>query len=137
VSRRTEAKKARRNKRRAGRDANWIPQDVLEDLTEEVELADVLEAFDELVTQRGWTLDDESSDERGVAWVYEPSHDNSDEYEGHPTTIWIHETESDWIYLVFIGSREGYRFEPEAILEHLDTIEAYRLGDPLPEFTNS
>jgi len=134
VSRRTEAKKNRRNKRRATRDANWVPQEVLDDLTDEVELADVLEAFDELVTQRGWTFDEENSDERGVAWVYEPSSDNSDDYEGHPTTIWIHETEPDWIYLVFIGSREGYQFEPDAILEHLDAIEAYRMGDPLPEF---
>jgi hypothetical protein len=137
VSRQSEAKKARRNKRRTARDANWVPDTVMEEVADELELADVLEALDELVTRRGWELDEENSDERGVAWVYEPSYDGSDDHDGHPTTIWIHASDPDWVYLVFIGSREGYRFEPEALLEHLDLIEAYRLGDPLPEFHTS
>jgi hypothetical protein len=132
VSRRTEAKKARRDKRRAARDANWVPEEVLDEVVDNFELADVLEAFDTLVTQRGWTFDDENSDERGVAWFYEPSY--HDDFDGPATTIWIHESDSDWVYLLLVGTTDGYRFEPEALLEHLDTIEAYRYGDPLPEF---
>jgi hypothetical protein len=135
VSRRTEAKKARRNKRRAVREVNWVPDAVLDDVTDTLELAHVLEAFDELVTKRGWTFDDENSDERGVAWFYEPSCADNDDYEGPPTTIWIHESDVDWVYLLLVGTSEGYRFEPEAILEHLDVIEAYRLGESVPQFS--
>jgi hypothetical protein len=133
-SRKADAKKARRIKRRAARDASWVPDTVLDDVTDNLELADVLEAFDELVTKRGWTFDDENSDERGVAWFYEPSCADNDDYEGPPTTIWIHESDVDSVYLLLVGTSEGYRFEPEAILEHLDVIEAYRLADSAPKF---
>lgn len=136
-SKKGEAKKARRRKRQGSRDARWIPDDVLEEVADDLELADVLEAFDELVTQRGWTFDEENSDERGVAWVYEPSYADNDDFDGSPTTIWIHESDSDWVYLLLIGTTEGFRFEPAALLEHLDTIEAYRLGDPEPQFDHS
>lgn len=133
MSRRTDAKKARRQKRRAVRDARWIPDGVLDEVVDNLELADVLERFDELVTQRGWTLDDENSDERGAAWVYEPLASATDD--GPPTTIWISaEDNGEFVYLLLAGTTEGYRFEPDAFLEHLDAIEAYRDGDPPPEF---
>jgi hypothetical protein len=133
VSRQTEAKKARRQKRRAVRDARWIPDGVLDEVADNLELADVLERLDELVTQRGWTLDDENSDERDVAWVYEPAPSATDDCP--PTTIWITgEDNGEFVYLLLTGTTEGYRFEPDALLEHLDAIEAYRDGDPPPEF---
>jgi hypothetical protein len=136
VSRQTEAKKARREKRRAAKDARWIPEPVLDEVADNFEVADVLERFDELVTQRGWIFDDENSDERGAAWVYEPSESRTDG--GPPTTIWISaEDNLEFVYLLLNGTTEGYRFEPDALLEHLDTIEAYRVGDPPPEFTSS
>jgi hypothetical protein len=136
VSRQTEAKKARREKRRAAKDARWIPEPVLDEVADNLEVADVLERFDELVTQRGWIFDDENSDERGAAWVYEPSESRTDG--GLPTTIWISaEDNLEFVYLLLNGTTEGYRFEPDALLEHLDTIEAYRVGDPPPEFTSS
>ncbi len=43
---RADAKKARRNKRRAKRDANWIPDTVLDGIVDDVELAEDLESFD-------------------------------------------------------------------------------------------
>jgi hypothetical protein len=134
VSRRSEAKNARRKKRRAVQDANWIPEPVLDDVLDNLELADVLEHFDELVTQRGWTFDDENSHERGAAWFYEPSGpDNNDD--GPLTTIWMNaEDNAEFVYLLLIGTTDGYQFEPDAFFEHLDTIEAYRSGEPLPEF---
>jgi hypothetical protein len=136
VSRQTEAKNARRQKRRAVRDARWIPEPVLDDVADNLELADVLERFDELVTQRGWTFDDENSDERGAAWVHELPGSGTDD--GPPTTIWISaEDNAEFVYLLLTGTTEGYRFEPDAFLEHLDTIEAYRGGDPPPEFDPS
>jgi hypothetical protein len=123
----------RRNKRRAARDANWIPDEALDTVADGLELAEFLERFDELVTQRGWTFDDENSDERGAAWFYEPS--ESGDADGPLTTIWISaQDNAEFVYLLLIGTTDGYRFEPDAFLEHLDAIEAYRSGDPLPEF---
>lgn len=134
MSRRTDSKKARRNKRRASRDANWIPGPALDDVVDGLELADILEAFDERITERGWTFDDENSDERGAAWFYEPSADGHDD--GPPTTIWISaEDNAEWLYLLLVGTTDGYRFEPDAFFDHLDAIEAYRYGNPLPEFS--
>ena len=63
MSRRTDAKKARRSKRRAKRDVNWIPDTVLEGIVDDVELVEGLESFDSRITERGWTFDDDQSDE--------------------------------------------------------------------------
>jgi hypothetical protein len=135
VSRQSDAKKARRNKRRATREARWLPEAVLGEVADEVELAEFLEYFDELVSQRGWIFDDETSTEDNVAWFYEPSVDGADDHEGPLTTIWMSaEDNAEWVSLLLIGTKEGYQFEPEAFLEHLETIEAYRLGDPAPTF---
>jgi len=46
VSRRTEAKKARRNKRRAAQGANWLPDNVIDEIvTTQAAIATDLEAF--------------------------------------------------------------------------------------------
>lgn len=133
-SKKAEAKKARRNKRRAARDSNWIPEEVLDDYVEDIETADYLESFHRLVTQRGWTYDDETSTDTNVAWFYQPSVEDRNG-DGPYTTIWISaEDDADHVWLLLTGTSEGYRFEPEAFLEHLDAIEAYRAGDPLPAF---
>ena len=134
MSRRTEAKQARRKRRRAAQDANWIPQDVLDDVVDNLDLADELERFDDRITERGWTFDDENSNDKGVAWFYERSADGA-QGDGPLTTIWLSaEDNAEFVYLLLIGTTDGYRFDPEALFDHLDTIEAYRFGDPLPEF---
>lgn len=131
-SSKAEAKKARRNKRRAKRDANWVPDTVLDGIAEDVDLADYLEHFHELVTQRGWTYDEENSADTDIAWFYEPSVGQGD---GKCTTAWVSaDDDADFVYLLLTGTSEGYRFEPEAFVEHLDAIEAHRAGDPLPAF---
>ena len=74
MSRQSDAKKARRNKRRATRDARWIPEPLLEELvTAEAPIAAELELFDERITERGWTFDEEQSEEDFAAWFYVPS----------------------------------------------------------------
>ena len=45
-SKKADAKQARREKRRAGRDANWIPDAVLDEMSDDVELVEGLESFD-------------------------------------------------------------------------------------------
>jgi hypothetical protein len=37
-------------------------------------------------------------------------------------------------HLMLAGAGDDVPFEPDALFEHLDVIEAYRMGDPLPQF---
>ncbi len=74
MSRQSDAKKARRNKRRATRESRWLPEGVLDDLVAtQAAIATDLEAFDQRITERGWTFDEEESDEDVAFWFYEPS----------------------------------------------------------------
>jgi hypothetical protein len=137
VSRRPEAKKARRNKRRAVRESSWLPDIVLDDLvTTQAAIATDLEAFDQRITGRGWTFDEDDSDEEFVFWIYEPSGSDVDEDDVAPaTTIWMSADEdAEIVHLMFVGSTDEYEFAPDELFEHLDVIEAYRVGDPPPSF---
>jgi hypothetical protein len=138
VSRRSEAKKARRNKRRAAHGANWLPDNVLDELVAtQAAIATDLEAFDARLTERGWTFDEDESDEDFAFWFYEPSGAQvGDEDELAPvTTIWMSADEDATIvHVMFVGTGDDSEFDPEEFFEHVDAIEAYRLGEPLPEF---
>jgi hypothetical protein len=136
-SRKAEAKKARRNKRRAVREVNWLPGTVLDDLvTTEAAIATDLEAFDQRITERGWAFDEDESDEDFVFWLYEPSGTDVEEDEFAPvTTIWMSADEdAEVVHLMLAGTAEDSEFTPEELFEHLDAIEAYRSGDPSPKF---
>ncbi len=137
MSRQSEAKKARRNKRRAAKDSSWLPDNVLDELvTTQASIATDLEAFDQRITERGWAFDEDESDEDFVFWLYEPSGADVDEDELAPvTTIWMSADEdAQVVHLLFVGSTDDYEFAPETFFDHLDVIEAYRLGDPPPQF---
>jgi hypothetical protein len=137
VSRRTEAKKNRRKKRREAQHANWLPDNVLDELvTTQAAIATDLEAFDQRITERGWTFDEDDSDEDFVFWLYEPSGADVDDDELAPvTTIWMSADEdATVVHLMFVGGTDDYEFAPDEFFDHLDVIEAYRLGDPLPAF---
>ena len=138
MSRRTEAKKARRDKRRAVRESSWLPGDVLDDLVAtQAAIATDLEAFDQRITGRGWTFDEDDSDEEFVFWIYEPSGSDVDEDDVAPaTTIWMSADEdAEIVHLMFVGSTDDYQFELKELFENLDVIEAYRLADPVPQFS--
>jgi hypothetical protein len=138
LSRQSEAKKARRNKRRATRDATWVPDTVMEDLVAtQAAIATDLEAFDARITQRGWTFDEDESDEDFVFWLYEPSATEADEDDLAPvTTIWMSAAEdAEIVHLMLAGTSESSEFTPEEFFERVDAIEKYRAGDPRPEFT--
>jgi len=137
VSRQSEAKKARRNKRRAVRDASWVPDTVLDDLvTTQAAIATDLEAFDSRITERGWTFDEDESDEDFVCWFYEPSGTDVDEDELAPaTTLWMSADEdAEIVHLMLAGTAEDSEFTPEDFFGHADVIEGYRSGDVLPSF---
>jgi hypothetical protein len=137
VSRQSEAKKARRNKRRAVRESSWLPDNVLDDLvTTQAAIATDLEAFDQRIAERGWTFDDDESDEDFVFWFYEPSGADVDEDELAPvTTIWMSADEdAEIVHLMLTGTAEDCELTPEKLFERLDVIEAYRSGDASPKF---
>jgi hypothetical protein len=136
-SKKTEAKKARRNKRRAGQSGNWLPDDVLDDLvTTHAAIATSLEAFDARITQRGWAFDEGESDEDFVFWFYQPSGIEVDDDALAPvTTVWMSAAEdAEIVHLMLTGTADAYEFTAAEFFEHLDAIEAYRAGDPPPGF---
>jgi hypothetical protein len=138
VSRRSEAKKVRRNKRRAAKDASWLPDNVMDELvTTQAAIPTDLEAFDQRVTERGWEFDEEESDEDFVFWFYEPSGAEVDDDELAPvTTIWMSADEdAEIVHLMFVGAADNSEFTPEKFFEHIDAIEGYRVGDPRPSLS--
>jgi hypothetical protein len=136
-SRKAEAKKARRNKRRAVREVNWLPDTVLDDLvTTQAAIATDLEAFDQRITERGWSFDEDESDEDFAFWFYGPSGTDVDDDDVAPvTTIWMSADEdAEMVHLMLAGTTEDSAFIPDELVEHLDAIEAYRAGDAPPKF---
>lgn len=113
---------------------------MLDDLVaSQAAIATDLEAFDQRITERGWTFDEEESDEEFVFWLYPPSTADVDDGERAPvTTIWMSaEEDAEVVHLMLVGTSDDLSFELDAFLEHLDTIEAYRCGDPAPTFNHS
>jgi hypothetical protein len=130
VSKRTEAKRARRDKRRATRDANWIPDPVLDGIVDGVELVEGLESFDARITQRGWAFDDDQSDEEFVIWFYPPSGTEVADGLEPVTTIWMHVTENaEVVHLILVGTAADRPMTPDEFFARIDAVEAYRSGD--------
>jgi hypothetical protein len=92
---------------------------------------------DEIVP-RGWEFDHEFSSENFITWFYPPSGVEVDDESVEPVTrIWLSDPSEPHVILVGSGEDGGvdYRFGVEELFAGLDEIEAYRLGDPLPEAT--
>ena len=137
VSRRSQAKQARRKKRRAAQDGRWIPATVLDGLSDDIELAAVLEKFDERITERGWVFDEELSDVESALWYFIPSTAEVPDDEDVVPVTTIAMTSDDGTevaHVVFVGTADDYQFDLEELFEHIEVIEAYRLGYPLPDF---
>jgi hypothetical protein len=135
VSRRTDAKKARRRKRRATREASWLLAGVVDDL----ETASALDDFDRLLTDRGWEFSEESLDDdvEGVAWWWPPSQaavDAPDERVEATVILLMPEDDGEIAHVVPVGTSTDYQFGLDELVDHLDAVEAYRLGAPLPTF---
>ena len=137
MSRQSEAKKARRNKRRAVRESSWLPQPTFDELSDDIGIAAMLEEFDQQITERGWIFDDELSDDESALWSYPPSAaDIADDEVVSVTTIVMSADDGGEIaHVVFVGTADDYQFELKELFDHLDVIEAYRLADPVPQFS--
>ena len=109
---------------------------MLDDLvTTQAAIATDLEVFDQRITERGWTFDEDESDE-DFAWFYEPSAAEVNEGEvARMTTIWMSADEDAEIaHLMLAGCADDDPFFPDVLFEHLDVIEAFRFGDAVPDF---
>ena len=42
--------------------------------------------------------------------------------------------DAEIVHLMFVGTDDDIRLTPDELFEHIDAIEAYRVGDPRPEF---
>ena len=133
MSKRSDAKKARRRKRQAARGPTWIPEDVDERVAEI--MAD-LEDLDAKLTERGWVSNAEVDEEAGVIWFWPPSYAEVVDSEPAPATVVaLVEAEGGEIaHVVFVGSDDDYQFSLEELFEHIETVEAYRIGEPPPVF---
>jgi len=128
VSKQSDAKKARRKKRQSTRNDGWLPDDM------HAEVQAIARIADEIVP-RGWQYDDEYSTDDFITWYYAPSGIDLDEDDVREpvTRIWV----SDPLrpQLVLVGTSEDgviYSLDADQLLEHLDIIEGYRVGDELP-----
>jgi hypothetical protein len=136
VSRKSQAKQARRKKRQAAQNTRWLPETVLNGLSGDIELAAVLERLDERITERGWVFDEELSDDESALWYFIPSTaEVADDGEVVPvTTIVMASDDADVVHVVFVGTSDDYQFGLEELFENLDVIEGHRMGEPIPEF---
>ncbi len=147
MSRKSDAKKARRRKRLAGRDARWVPDATLgaaDDHGLADEVAAAAQQFDDWVTSRGWLVDAENASDEVVSWVYPPSaadgaHDAPhDEGAAEPVTrVWIAILGNDddfpeRVGAVLVGGTEVYSLTPASFVERVEEFEAYRPGDSAP-----
>ena len=140
MSRRSDQKKARRKKRQAARDRAWLPAGVLDEL----QIAADLEEFDARLTGRGWVFSEDVDDDTGVVWFWPPSEVESDtsvqdsgvEDENVNVTVVLLTPEDggEIAHVVFAGMSDDYQFNLDELFEHLDVIEGYRSGDPVPVF---
>ena len=139
MSKRSQAKQARRKKRRATQDARWIPKTVLDGMSDDIELAAVLEQFDERITERGWVFDDELSDDESALWSFPPSAAAIADDDRVPVTTIAMTADDDGevVHVVFVGTADDYQFEIDELFGHLDVIEGYRVGDPRPQFCDT
>jgi hypothetical protein len=129
VSRASAAKKARRKRRQVARNDRWLPPEVQADVEGVALIANEIIA-------RGWEFDREFSTENFITWFYPPSGVEVDDESTEPVTrIWLSDPEEPHVILVGSGEADGvdYQFTVEDLLGRLDEIEAYRIGDPMPE----
>ncbi|MGE2733555.1 hypothetical protein [Mycolicibacterium vaccae] len=133
MSRKSQAKRARRDKRRAERNRYRLSARE----QQELEVVENLEEFDTRLTERGWAFSEEADDDVGVVWFWPPSHaEVADDTELVDATVVLLTPDDggETAHVVFVGTAEDHQFGLEELFEHIDTIEAYRLGQPLPVF---
>ena len=100
------------------------------------EIIAALEDFDAKLNERGWVSKAEVDEEAGVIGFWPPSYAEVDDPElaTAPVVALIEAEGGEVAHVVFVGSDDDYQFNLEELFEHIDTVEAYRFGNPLPRF---
>lgn len=144
MSRKSQAKQARRKKRQAARDAGWVPEPIVEQIRAAAEsdpLEEALANIDDWLSDRSWVFDEENS-ELLVSWVYPPSVAEFDDEDREPVTrIWITVEEDDEEVVLEFGATlvgdggedAAYVLDPENLDANVAALESYRAGMPRPE----
>jgi hypothetical protein len=129
VSRSSAPKQARRKRRQVARNDRWLPADVHADV-------EMVALIANEIVPRGWEFDHDFSTGEFLTWFYPPSAAEVDDESTEPVTrIWLSDPNQPHVILVGSGEADGvdYQFTVEELFGHLDEIEGYRIGDPLPE----
>lgn len=137
MSKRAADKKARRRKRRAVRDQHRVPAPARDHLAEQFEIADELRDFERRLLARGWEITEDPDDEVGIAWYWPPSFAEVQDPSQQVTATVVLLTPDDGgevAHVVFVGTSLDYQFGLEELFDHIDVLEAHRLGEPLPLF---
>ncbi len=132
MSRDNAAKKARRKKRQA---AHRISTAAFEQVAaiEDAVVADLAE-FDERITLRGWIFDEEESNDDYAVWFFEPSGGAGRRRAAGDVTVLDATEDGAIVRVVLVGTTTQHPFTHDQLFEHLQVIEDYRNGDPVPEF---
>ena len=137
MSRQSDRKKARRQKRLAQR-VVW--SSIMEDRTELDEPGDIesvvdrAKDFDHRITQRQWTFDTENSTAGLASWFYAPSgYEPEDDDVEAVTRVWFttgslddFENFPQTVHLIMAGSAQSRRLSADQLFDELPTIEAHR-----------
>jgi hypothetical protein len=109
---------------------------VFDALSDDIELAAVLEGFDSRITERGWEFDDENSDDESALWTFPPSTADvgDDDVAAATTVVLIADEDAEIAHVVFAGTADDYQFNLDELFDCIDRIEAYRVGDAIPSF---
>lgn len=134
MSRKSEAKQARRRKRQAARGVDRVPA---ADAGESNGIAEAVTRFNAWMVGRGWVLDEQNATDDVVSWVYPPSAADVDGDCEPLTRVWIALSEDDEAVTLEFGAvlvgadgDEGiYLLDPDALPEHIGVLEGYRLGE--------
>ena len=106
-------------------------------MTTQAEIAAELELFDERITERGWDFDDElSDDEFGNLVLRSIVRPRSTMSRTQAVTeiCLTAADDAEIVHLMFVGTDDDIRLTPDELFENIDAIEAYRVGEPRPEF---
>jgi hypothetical protein len=141
MSRQSDRKKARRQKRLAQRVVWSSMMDERADEPPEAEdpedIADLMaeaEEFDRRIIQRGWTFDTDNSTAGLASWYYSSSgYEPDDDDVEAVTRVWFMSAEDDdaenfpnAVHVILAGSAQARRLSVDQLFDELDAIEAHR-----------
>jgi hypothetical protein len=138
MSRQSDRKKARRQKRLAQRVVWSSADDEVEDEDEDPDqIADLVteaQDFDRRIAQREWTFDTENSTAGLASWYYAPSgYEPEDDDVEAVTRVWFTTTADDdsenfpqSVHVIMAGSAQARRVSVDQLFDELVFIEAHR-----------